>query len=606
MMPAINKCCLLLLFIAGLNIDLSAWPDEEVTPPYSEKDTITIASDPDYPPFCLVNEDGKADGFSIDLFRSAAEAVGLHVNIKIGIWNRIKTDLAAGKIDALPLVGRTPEREELFDFTMPYLSLHGGVFVRKGTKGTGFVKDLENKEIVVMKGDNAEEFVRRANISNKIYTTNTFEEAFKELAAGRYDAVITQRITGLHLIEELGLISIEVLDIQLRQFRQDFCFAVREGDRQLLDRLNEGLSIVIANDTYEELHHKWFGPKIKEELSPRDVLRIVFYTILPFSLITAFLYILILRRQVRKRTKTLNEEIKERKKTEAELTELKNKLEEQIVTRTAQLKEQLEKIDDRNKAMLYMVEDLNQITRELEEQKQKLELSNRELEAFSYSVSHDLRSPLRAINGFSGFLLEEYGPRLDQEGIRYINTIRQNTTKMDRFITDLLNYSRLSRTDIKRMDVDMAAVAASVYDEIANNRKKNDFEIRVGSLPPAFCDLSLIKIVWQNLLSNALKYSARSKIKKVEVGYEKKDDRIIYHVRDHGAGFDDKYNHKLFEVFQRLHKDEEYTGSGVGLAIVKRIINRHGGEVWAEGKTNEGACFYFSLPAKNPEVNHKK
>jgi ABC-type amino acid transport substrate-binding protein len=250
-------CCLILV----LSTTSRSQQPEQVKKQFFLGDTIVIASEPDYPPYCFVNENGEADGFSVELFKAAADAVGLKVEIKIGIWNQIRQDLAEGRIDALPLVGRTPEREEVFDFTMPYLSLHGAVFVRKYETGIQSLEDLKNKEIVVMKGDNAEEFVRRTNISGKIFTTNTFEEAFRELEAGRFDAVITQRITGLKLLEQMKVKTIKPLDFQLPEFRQDFCFAVQKGNQDLLVRLNEGLSVVIANNTFENLRFEWFGPE---------------------------------------------------------------------------------------------------------------------------------------------------------------------------------------------------------------------------------------------------------------------------------------------------------------------------------------------------------
>ncbi|MDZ7762815.1 MAG: transporter substrate-binding domain-containing protein [Melioribacteraceae bacterium] len=288
---------------------------------YPIKTHITIASEPDYPPYCIVNEDGEADGFAVDLFKAAADAVGITYDIKIGIWDKIKRDLAEGRIDALPLVGRTPEREELFDFTIPYLSLHGAVFVHEDTEDINSLEDLKNKSIVVMKGDNAEEFVRRENISDKIFTTNTFEEAFQLLADGQYDAVITQRITGIKLLENLGIKMVKPLDLQLPEFRQDFCFAVKKGDQNLLNRLNEGLSIIIADDTYEKIRMKWFGPSIEEKLSLQDILIIAVYVFIPLFIIMAVISIILLRKEVKRRTKSLQYEIEEHKSTLKKLQE---------------------------------------------------------------------------------------------------------------------------------------------------------------------------------------------------------------------------------------------------------------------------------------------
>ncbi|MDW7681717.1 MAG: transporter substrate-binding domain-containing protein, partial [bacterium] len=518
------------------------------------------------------------------------------VNIKIGIWNKIKQDLAEGRIDALPLVGRTSEREELYDFTMSYLSLHGAVFVRKGTKDIHSIADLKNKSIVVMKGDNAEEFVRRENISEEIVTTKTFEEAFIALAKGHHDAVITQRVMGIELLKKRGIRNVVPLDFHLPKFRQDFCFAVQKGNTQLLSRLNEGLSIIIATDTFEEIRHKWFGPTFKQKIAFKDILNYLLFILIPLIILFFVVAVILLRKEVKRQTKELKNEITERKKAEDELVQLKNQLKKTLEERTAELEEKVQKLDKSEKAMLYLVEDLNDLTAQLEEERRKLLISNQELEAFTYSVSHDLRAPLRAVDGYSKFLLEDYADKLHKEGKRFIQVIRKNTTKMDRLIIDLLSLSRVSRADMNLIQVDMGEIAASMFKEIASEEEQKGFQLTIKKMPPVFCDIDLIKQVWQNLISNAIKYSSKSEIKEIEIKATQKALEIIFCISDHGAGFDEKYVDKLFGVFQRLHSEEEFPGTGVGLAIVKRIIQRHGGRVWAEGNVNQGATFYFSLP----------
>ena len=289
-------------------------------------------------------------------------------------------------------------------------------------------------------------------------------------------------------------------------------------------------------------------------------------------------------------------DITSQKETERELLDLKDRLEEKVAQRTEELEEKIEKLDKSEQAMLYMVEDLNQMTAELKEKSLRLEHSNQELEAFSYSVSHDLKAPLRAIDGFSRFLLEDYHEVLDQEGKRLVSIIRQNVARMDQLISDLLSLSRVSRAEITPRKIAMKAVTESIYHELASPMERKNFDISIAEMPPAFCDLFLIKQVWRNLIANALKYSAKSETKKIVIGFEEDEKEITYFIRDHGAGFNPKYQEKLFGVFQRLHSEDEFEGSGVGLAIVKRIIQRHRGKVWAEGKINQGAVFYFSLP----------
>lgn len=714
---------LLVTWLLFSTTSIPAQHTPQVKTHFVTKDTIAIASEPDYPPYCFIEKNGEASGFSVDLFNVSAKATGLQVKIKIGIWNKIMLDLANGAIDALPMVGRTPERKDLFDFTMPYMSLHGAVFVRKGTTGIHSINDLKEKSIVVMEGDNAEEFVRRENISNHVVTTKTFEEAFLALANGNHDAVITQRIMGIELLKNLGITNVKPLDFHLPQFRQDFCFAVRKGDTVLLSRLNEGLSIIIANDTYEQIRQKWFGPRFKEKIAFTDILRILLYFVVPLIIIISLIAIFLLRKEVKRQTRDLHQEITghketlkalqtseekyrgmifnlmegfynvtldgilidhniefarilkldpqkdhsgislpdfwedpgerksyiteiitrgfirnyeihakqsdgtkivvqassrivndeqgnpvsiegsflditKRKQAEQELIHVKNGLEKTIAERTALLQEKVEKLHKSEQAMLYMIEDLNRINAELKEERQKLKLSNQELEAFTYSVSHDLRAPLRAIDGYGNFLMEDYAGKLDSEGKRFIGVMRDNATKMDKLISDLLNLSRISRVGMNLILTDLTSIAESMYHEIATNEEKKTFDFHIQTMPPAFCDVTLIKLVWQNLIGNALKYSGKSKTKKIGIKAKEREDEIIYSVKDSGVGFNNVYVDKLFSVFQRLHSDTEFPGTGVGLAIVKRIIQRHGGTVWADGTLGKGATFYFTLPRK--------
>ncbi|MFP4475619.1 MAG: PAS domain S-box protein [Desulfatibacillaceae bacterium] len=223
------------------------------------QETVSSASEIDYPPFCLVNERGEADGFSVELLRAALAAMGREVTFRTGPWVEVKAWLEKGEIDALPLVGRTPEREELFDFTFPYMTLHGAIVVREGTRDIRTLEDLEGKQVATMIGDNAEEFLRRKERGIDIRTTLTFEQALAELTRGEHDAVFMQRLVALRLIDETGVEGLRVLDNPVEEFSQDFCFAVREGDRETLALLNEGLALVMADGTYRHLHARWFA-----------------------------------------------------------------------------------------------------------------------------------------------------------------------------------------------------------------------------------------------------------------------------------------------------------------------------------------------------------
>jgi PAS domain S-box-containing protein len=226
----------------------------------------------------------------------------------------------------------------------------------------------------------------------------------------------------------------------------------------------------------------------------------------------------------------------------------------------------------------------------------ELERKNKELEAFSYSVSHDLRAPLRAVVGFANLLAEEHSSQLDEEARRKLNIVRSEGERMSVLIDDLLAFSRLGRQAIQPKDLDMKALAKGMYDRLSAQNGGTKAEFQLGSLPHAKADRALLEQVWANFLSNALKFSAKRERPVIEVGAVSDGTEHIYFVRDNGAGFDPRYQSKLFGVFQRLHDTAEFAGTGVGLALVQQIINRHGGRVWAEGKPDAGATFYFTLP----------
>jgi len=223
---------------------------------------------------------------------------------------------------------------------------------------------------------------------------------------------------------------------------------------------------------------------------------------------------------------------------------------------------------------------------------------NKELEAFSYSVSHDLRAPLRAINGYAKILQEDFSEKLDEDGISSLNAILKNSRKMGELIDDLLAFSRLGRKIGKTSEINMTSLVKSAKEEeLIQNSHEIEFVIK--ELLPANGEQVLIKQVWVNLISNAVKYSKHKPKTIIEIGSYFKDNYVVYYIKDNGAGFDMQYYDKLFGVFQRLHSQEEFEGTGIGLAIVQKIVNRHNGSVWAESKLNEGSCFYFSLPITN-------
>jgi len=278
---------------------------------------------------------------------------------------------------------------------------------------------------------------------------------------------------------------------------------------------------------------------------------------------------------VRIREELLNEQTEELMSTEEQLRELNHELEAKVKERTAQL-------ETANNGLL--------------QREQSLEIANRQLEAFAYSVSHDLRAPLRHVSGFAAILLEDYGAGMPEEEQKILNRIAASCLKMDNLIKAILAFSKASRQDINKTRVNSAAMVREIYAELRAEGDGRQVDFKVAELPSCLADPLLIRQVFTNLLGNALKYTRQRELAVIEVGARQEGAETVYFVKDNGVGFDSSSVDKLFGVFERLHSDAEFEGSGVGLAIAANIIQRHGGRIWTEAAVGEGATFYFTLP----------
>ncbi|MCD6566796.1 MAG: PAS domain S-box protein [Bacteroidales bacterium] len=280
------------------------------------------------------------------------------------------------------------------------------------------------------------------------------------------------------------------------------------------------------------------------------------------------------------------QDITERKLAELELAKHREHLEVLI-------KERTNEVERSQKSLVLLMEDVNEVNLELKSVNTILDATNKELEAFSYSVSHDLRAPLTRMDGFSKALLSNYSGKLDDDGIHYLNRIRASSQHMARLIDDLLSLSRITREKVTRQKVDMSQTAVNIANELKASEPGREVEFKIIKELSANADRKFVVIILENLLGNAFKFTGKKKNAIIEFGKKIIDEDEVFFIKDNGAGFNMKYYDKIFTAFQRLHSEEEYKGSGIGLAIVQRIINKHGGKIWAESEEGKGATFYF-------------
>ena len=273
---------------------------------------------------------------------------------------------------------------------------------------------------------------------------------------------------------------------------------------------------------------------------------------------------------------------------------------EELAFQNEEKEKRAAELDISNKELRKAENDIRQLNADLEQKviyrTIELESANHELESFSYSVSHDLCAPLRIINSYIQILKDKYADQLDPNASAVVNNIMANAKRMGHLINDLLLFSHTRRTELVKVNIPVYELVEEVCAEIQSAHAERKIEFKISELPPIYGDRAALRQVWVNLLSNAVKYSKLNDTSIIEIGAYEEADTIIYHIHDNGVGFSMKYVSKLFTVFQRLHTDEHFEGTGIGLAIVHRIISKHGGRVWADSKENEGATFYFSLP----------
>lgn len=748
-----------------------------------------------YAPYTYVNKAGQPDGFSVDLMQAVAQVMGVTLEIKVDTWDNARHALENGEIDFLPMMAYSAERHKLYDFSPPHTIAYDAFFTRKDASVIRSMDDLQGKNIIVMKSDQASDYLHSLSFikEEQLILVDSLPEALQLLAAGTGDTALMPKLVGLTLIRDLNLTNLEPSAVVVEAYHRPFSFAVKEGNQAVLERLNQGLSIVKTTGQYDEIYKKWFGAFEPQGISTEILLIDLGWIILVALLIGGVLLIWLgtLRKQVAVRTEALELEIQERKQAEIALRESEERfrsyfnlplagraitspskgwlevndalcemlgylkpeligmnweelthpddlaidlqhfnrvmvgeidgytLEKRFIHKdghgihtnlavhcvrhpdrsvdyfvallqdiTARKQEQAEMeilarfpsenpnpvlrvnvkgnllysneagtlflpewhlivgepvpqilqevvtdsmleqktkiievvhngadisffvvpITNAGYANLYgrdvteqkkAEENIRQLNLKLEERVRErtaqLENANKELETFSYSVSHDLCAPLRGIDGWSQALLEDYHDQLDEQGQQYIERVRSEAQRMGRLIDDMLQLSQMARAEMIKKRVDLSALAQTIVERLKMDEPQRQVDFKIQAGLSAKGDSHLLEVVLVNLLGNAFKFTSKQPEAHIEFGRTESKGQCVFFIRDNGAGFDMAYSKKLFGAFQRMHKNSEFPGTGIGLATVQRIIQRHDGRVWAEAEVGLGATFYFTI-----------
>ena len=500
---------------------------------------IRFGSNPRWAPLEFIDREGIPQGISHDYLERFGQALGVDFrHVPIPSWGQAQAQLRSGEVDLLTSLNKASARKDEFVFTPPYLSLQTAIFTREDTPYVGEVAELKGRKVAVVPGYGMKEYLVPKCPEMDVVVAKDVPTALRLLEDGSVDAFVGSLLIASHYIQAGGHSRIKVAGET--DFVYQPAFTCRKEWGLLADILDKALEDV-DGDEKNAIARKWMTVTYEQSIDYAKLYKIGAGAL---ALLAVFAYW----------NRRMAAEIRRRQAVEASLHQSEEALRD----------------------------------------------ANKELEAFSYSVSHDLRAPLRHISGFVQLLQPKVKGQLDETGRRYLEVIAGAAQKMGALIDDLLSFSRTGRAQMRLENVPLAALVDECRRELEPETRGRIIDWQVGELPEVTADRALLRQVIANLLGNAVKYTGKKPIARIEVTARRESGETAVCVRDNGAGFDMKYADKLFGVFQRLHTEAEFEGTGIGLANVRRIVVRHGGRTWAEGAVDQGAAFFFTLPAGAP------
>jgi len=521
--------------------------------------------DPQWPPFSSYDKRGLITGIDVEIVNLIAKRTGLNmVFVRTASWPETIRKVTTGEIDVVAGIARTEQREQVLGlaFTEVFCQFPRAIVTRRDMPFVLLMSELRTKRIVLPRGYALTEEVQRGYPELKLILTDTEEQSMLMVAGNKADVTALNLASAGYIVHMRGLANLKISGFTQRDFI--LSLAVRKSTPELHTILQKGLDAINARDK-EAIYANYIHPDTLKEIDWKTWRRRAIYAV--FAGAAGLAGLLLWNRK-------MANEIKMRKAAENALVQARDKIEGQV----RELASRAHEMELLNKNLAY---------------------ANKDLESFSYSVSHDLKSPLRRVKGFADLLEKDAGGRLESAEKEYLEVIKSESERMNKLIEGLLDFARIGHREIQVETVDLERVANGVIAGVKLEHPDREILWEVHPLPTIDCDRELIKLVVENLIGNAVKFTRGRTPTRIEIGVLPNNDgneEVVFYVKDNGAGFDGSGASKLFNAFQRLHSEKEFEGTGIGLANVQRIIQKHGGRVWAEGEVDKGATFYFSLP----------